>query len=109
SVVTVEGWAKWRDLGTNSRFFDFADASLQINLHGDRKKTPDSVYLEHSIAPAYDDLKFNFLLHILFTNQWVHLAAVAGSNFSKLYMNGLLLSTNEISSTWRPSPLPPLK
>jgi signal transduction histidine kinase/CheY-like chemotaxis protein/ligand-binding sensor domain-containing protein len=112
AVITVEGWVKWREFGVYSRFFDFTDASLQINLHnrGVQDSGPSALLqIDHFRAPRFEDLKANRVPNILSTNQWVHLAVVAGTNFSKLYFNGTLLSTNEIASGWQPSQLPPLK
>jgi signal transduction histidine kinase/streptogramin lyase/DNA-binding NarL/FixJ family response regulator len=108
----VEGWVKWREAGAYSRFFDFSDASLQINVHNrgiDDSGPVASVNVDHYRAPGFDDAKWIHVPNVLSTNQWIHLAAVAGTNFSKLYFNGALLSTNEVSIGWQPSPLPPLK
>jgi hypothetical protein len=59
TVVTVEGWVKWRQYGIFSRFFDFADASLQINLHNRSHDDPipsGSLQVERYRAPGFDDL-----------------------------------------------------
>jgi hypothetical protein len=109
AVVTFEGWVKWRQTGIYSRFFDFADASLQINLHNHSVEDRDSLQFERYRAPEFDDLKIIYVPNILATNQWVHLAVVAGTNFAKFYFNGTLLSTNEVLSGWKPGPPPPLK
>jgi len=106
-VVTVEGWMKWREFGRYSRFFDFADASLQINL-----ETPNAgrVQSDHYRAPEFDDYRNIGVNNVLSTNRWVHLALVAGTNFSKLYVNGALRSTTLARVAHdKPNPLPPLK
>ena len=116
-VVTVEGWMKWRDLRAVSRFFDFGDASMQISLanalnegQGPPASVPSgSLQLGRFLAPNFEDLKLNAVANVLSTNQWVHLAVVAGNDFSKLYLNGALLSTNELATGWQPSPFPPRK
>lgn len=107
SVVTVEGWVKWRKLGVYSRFFDFADASLQIGLNNSAHSA--TLLLERYYAPPFDDLKQIMVPYFLTTNEWIHLAVVAGTNFSKFYANGVMLSTNEVPDSFRPIPLPPLK
>ena len=106
-VVTVEGWVKWRKFGVYSRFFQFSDAALQIALMN--LSSSSTLYLERFRAPAFEDLKGILVPDVLSTNQWVHLAMVAGAGFSKLYFNGVLLSTNEVPVNFRPDPLPPLK
>ena len=105
-VVTVEGWVKWREFGMFSRFFDFADAALQICLNNRNAEAPGptaTVRVERYRAPAFDDLKVIDVSNVLSTNQWIHLAVVAGTNFSKLYFNGALVSSNEIPFGWHPT------
>ncbi len=112
AVVTVEGWMKWREFGVFSRFFDFADASLLIGLNsrGAEQKGPSTtVQVDHYRAAGFDDLYAIRVPNVLFTNQWVHLAVVAGKDFSKLYLNGALLSANEARFDWKPGVLPPRK
>ncbi|HXP62282.1 MAG TPA: response regulator [Dongiaceae bacterium] len=106
-VVTVEGWVKWREFGVYSRFFQFSDAALQIALMNE--STSSSLKLERFRAPVFEDLKVIRVPNLLATNQWVHLAMVAGASFSKLYFNGVLLATNEVPFNWQPIPLPPRK
>jgi len=108
-VVTVEGWMKWREFGAYTRFFDFADASLQINLHSRFPGTPGRLQSDHFRAPGFDNYRLIAVNNVLSTDQWVHLALVAGSNFSKLYVNGVLRATNLTLGTFIPNPLPPLK
>ena len=112
AVVTVEGWMKWCEFGVYSRFFDVADASLQICLNNRGAEHPGpsaTVQVDHYRAPGFDDLYAIRVPNVLFTNQWVHLAVVAGTNFSKLYFNGALLSANEARFDWKPGALPPRK
>ena len=106
-VVTVESWVKWREFGIYSRVFDFADASMQIALNNHANS--DSLYFQRYRAPAFTDHTMNLVPGVLALNQWMHLAVVTGTNFSKLYFNGALLSTNELAAGWQPNPLPPLK
>ncbi|MEO8428732.1 MAG: LamG-like jellyroll fold domain-containing protein, partial [Verrucomicrobiota bacterium] len=106
-VVTVEGWIKWREFGIYSRFFEFGDASLQIALNN--YSTSASLQFQRYRAPEFDDHTEVVVADLLRPNEWFHLAAVAGTNFSKLYLNSSLISTNEVVDGWKPSPLPPLK
>ena len=106
-VVTVEGWVKWREFGNYSRFFDFEDASLQIALMND--ETSAGLYFQRFRAPPFADHTRILTPAVLSLNQWIHLALVTGTNFSRLYINGLLLSANEVPGNYRPSSFPPLK
>ena len=106
-VVTVEGWVKWREFGIYSRFFDFEDASVQIALMN--PETSVGLFFFRFRAPTFADPRVNLVPGVLSLNQWIHLAVVTGNNFSRLYLNGDLLSTNDVPGTWRPNPFPPLK
>lgn len=106
-VVTVEGWMKWRSFGSYCRFFEFDDAALQIGVMTSNA-TP-SLVLQRFRAPDYENLIHSRAPDVLRTGEWCHVAIVSGTNWSRLYFNGVLLSTNEIDQTWRPSPLPPRK
>ena len=104
---------KWREFGVCSRFFNFAGASLEIDLEASSVRTGSRTSALVAIAryrgPEFDDHEVNSVDVDLFANQWVHLAVVAGTNFSKLYVNSALLSTNEFLDTWKPNILPPLR
>jgi hypothetical protein len=103
-VVTVEGWVKWRELGIYSRFFQISDAALQLAVMN-YGSTPD-LTLEQSRAPDFTDLHTILVPEVLTTNQWFHVATVVGANFSRLYLNGELLSTNSVPLDWKPETLP---
>jgi hypothetical protein len=100
-VVTVEGWVKWRAFGSDSPFFDFDDASSNIHLSSDASSA--STRFTRYRGAAFADHTMNVGPE-LSLDQWVHLAVVSGTNFSKLYLNGWLFSTNEVSDNWRPYP-----
>lgn len=104
-VVTVEGWMKWRMLGSFSRFFEFSDAALQIAICN--KSTNPTLQLNRFQKLGFEDLKENEAPGVLSTGQWIHVATSAGTNFSKLYVNGALVSTNEKATSWRPVTNPP--
>jgi PAS domain S-box-containing protein len=106
-VVTVEGWVKWRSLGLYSRFFQFADASLQIALMN--VASSSTVRFERYRGPAFDDLKVADVPNMIRSGEWQHLAVVTGTNWSRLYVNGILIRTSEQSLNFRPNPLPPLQ
>ncbi|HYV26545.1 MAG TPA: LamG-like jellyroll fold domain-containing protein, partial [Candidatus Eisenbacteria bacterium] len=106
-VVTVEGWIKWRELGVYSRFFQFADAALQIGLMNFANTA--TLQFERYRGPDFDDLVVVRVTDLLRTNQWFHFAAAVGTNWTKLYLNGVLITTNEAPLGWKPNPSPPLK
>ena len=97
-VVTVEGWVKWRTFGDYSRFFEFSDAAMMVGVlnHG---KAPDLTF-QRVLTRQYAGQSLSQARGQLALGQWMHLALVAGANFSKLYCNGHLLTTSTSSNTW---------
>lgn len=87
--VTVEAWAKWDRFNNYSRVFEFGAAWQAMSV------------FNHHIGP---DLRFNLYPHyakdtpaltfnarangILRSNEWMHIAVVAGPGGMKLYVNG---------------------
>jgi PAS domain S-box-containing protein len=106
-VVTVEGWIKWREFGVYSRFFQFTDSALNIVVMN--YSSTSTLCFERFRGPAFDGLVVNEVPDLLKSNQWYHVAVATGTNWSKLYLNGLLISTNEAPRNWMPDPPPPLK
>jgi signal transduction histidine kinase/ligand-binding sensor domain-containing protein/CheY-like chemotaxis protein/protocatechuate 3,4-dioxygenase beta subunit len=105
-VVTVEGWVKWRQFGFWSQFFDFADAAFQISLEN-TERSGGLQFLRYR-APAFEAPMRELVPEIIGTNEWHHLAVATGTNWSKLYLDGVLLLAREEESPWRPSPPPPV-
>jgi PAS domain S-box-containing protein len=107
AVVTVEGWVKWRDFTHYARIFYFADAAIQLSLGNLERGS--TLLVERKRPPGYDDLHLMEIPGLLKRDQWIHLAVVAGTNFARLYANGVLLSVNEQAGSWKPDPLPPTR
>src|SRR5215471_18905215 len=97
-VVTVEGWIKWREFGSHSRFFEFDDAALQVAVMN-FERTP-GLELQRFRAPAFEDLRLSIVTNLLEAGKWCHVAMVAGANWSRLYVNGALMNTNDLSALW---------
>jgi signal transduction histidine kinase/DNA-binding response OmpR family regulator/ligand-binding sensor domain-containing protein len=104
-AVTVEGWMNWREFGIYSRFFQFADAELQIALMNDANTS--DLHFERYARPQFNDLQTLTVQGLLATNHWIHIAAVASPNGSKLYVNATLVADREIPLDWRPDSPPP--
>ena len=107
-VVTVEGWFKWRELGTYSRMFDFADAGvLQILLCNYRATS--TLNFQRFRGPNFDGLIHNRVPNLVRTNDWMHVAVTTGTNWSKLFFNGRKVSLTEQPWDWKPASAPPRK
>ena len=107
-VVTVEGWVKWRAFSLYSRFFEFSDAALMVGVLNTAESSELTVQRYRN--SAFDDQQLEKAPpDYLVAGQWLHLAVVAGTNFSKLYVNGALVATESSRSLWKPPQLPVLK
>ena len=106
-LVTVEGWVKWRAFGSYSRFFQFASASQ--NLAVENTAATGALRAERYNRPPFDDLRVTDVPDALRLGEWEHIALVAGPDNMRLYLNGVLVATNEAPQNWKPDPLPPLK
>ena len=84
--ATVEGWIKWDAFGVRTRFFDFGKPDQTILLSSDNGG--DLRYLRHRTHEDYDAISIPKALR---AGEWVHLAAISGSNGMKLYLNGQLV------------------
>ncbi|MBL9175488.1 MAG: response regulator [Verrucomicrobiales bacterium] len=99
-VVTVESWVRWRDFRRWSRVFQFADARLSISLLN-QEAGPQLFFQRWERPPFAGDQSLNFQVPME-RNQWVHIATVAGTNFSKVFLNGVALNLPEVASNWIP-------
>src|SRR5262245_22435760 len=97
--ATVEAWVKWRSFPGNpgSRFFssgeEFHDTGIQVNVDG-------SLYF--FISEGRDQVRNpgqpeRGVLGAVRTNEWYHVAAVAGRDGMKLFLDGGLLGTNSFT------------
>ena len=106
-IVTVEGWVKWRAFGSFSRFFQFGSAAQQLAVLNSASSS--TLRAERYNRPPFDDLRLTEAPDALWLGEWEHIALVASTNGMRLYVNGVLATTNEAPFNWKPDPPPPLK
>lgn len=87
--VTVEGWVKWQSFENFSRFFDFTLAGQSLNVHN--RVTSPSLWFQTFRGTEVRDVIVPELLKL---GQWTHIAAVLENSGSRLYVDGVLVSTN---------------
>jgi hypothetical protein len=96
--VTVEGWVKWANFLSSSRFFDFTFADYEVNI---QNRFETSMLRMESFRG--DDLTSITAPDFLPAYRWIHIAVTAGAKGFSLYVNGILVGTNdppdEFSST----------
>lgn len=97
--VTVEVWTKWARFNRYSRVFEFGAAQNSMSLfnHGTEADLRFNLYPTFMADSRTD--RFNYVARasgVLRSNEWMHIATVAGPGGMKLYVNGeiVALSTN---------------
>src|SRR5215831_15481875 len=88
--VTIEGWAKWANFLYISRFFDFTFGGYAVNI---QNRFDTSMLRMESFRG--DDLTPIDLPDFLPANRWIHIAVTAGTEGFGLYVNGILVGTND--------------
>jgi len=94
TVATVEGWVLWQQFNTHSRFFDFVIGEFAFNVQN-RNKSP-TLWLERDGRGIVDSVEVPDVLSV---GRWTHIAAVVGPDRMKLFLNGVLLSTNQTTAS----------
>ncbi len=92
--VTVEGWIRFDQFTSYSRFFDVGSAFNSVNVTHFHTSP-------NLMAEVWKDRTNRAALHVtglLQTNEWFHLALVSGSQGMHLFFNGREIASN-------PSPL----
>ena len=91
--VTVEGWVKWAKFLSSSRFFDFTLAGYEINI---QNRFDTSTLRMESFRG--DDLASIAVSDFLPADRWTHIAVTAGNKGFSLYVDGILVGTEETPS-----------
>lgn len=87
--ATIEGWVNWEEFRSASRFFDFVVGGQTVNVQN-RFQT-SNLWLERDGVNEYHSV----IAHgVLSSGRWTHVAAVVGPETLKLYLDGMLVSTN---------------
>jgi hypothetical protein len=89
TVATIEGWVRWERFANMSRFFDFAVGGLTFDIQNRFRSS--NLWLERGGVGFVDIIE---VPAVLSTGRWTHVAAVVGPETLKLFLNGVLLSTN---------------
>ena len=95
--ATVEGWILWRDFGSWSRFFDFGEEWRTIDVTVNRAGPA----LSYQITRSQRDDKILHAENALARNQWFHIAAVSGPGGAKLYLNGTMIASSPITTSFK--------
>ncbi len=92
--VTVEGWIKWESFESMSRFFDFTLAGYTLNVMN--RETKSELFSEMYRGDYRTPL---WVPGILSLGRWTHIAATAGKDGQKLFVDGAAVATNGVPGT----------
>jgi signal transduction histidine kinase/DNA-binding response OmpR family regulator/ligand-binding sensor domain-containing protein len=90
-AVTVEAWAKWLGLGTYTYLFDLSDLPMWRLFVGPDSPTNLAAGVEFTSENNVEKIVTPKLLR---TNEWYHVALVAGQSGIKFYLNGVLVGAD---------------
>ncbi len=93
--VTVEGWVKWESFGICSRFFDLFVGGHNFNVQN--RLTTSTLFLERDDPDGVDSVQVPGALSL---GRWVHVAAVLRPDRLKLFLDGILISTNVVKNAF---------
>jgi PAS domain S-box-containing protein len=89
--VTVEGWIKWESFGSMSRFFDLTLEGYTLNVMN--RGTESILFSEVFRGDERTPLQVPGFLSL---GRWTHIAATAGKDGQKLFVDGAAVATNGV-------------
>ena len=97
--ATIEAWVKWRSYSGSARVFDFGAPQREMYVGSGISAPNNSSAMKFLIAdPAgtrhREDVHGGFRL-----NEWTHVAVVTGPGGVRIYLNGVLVATNEFAGS----------
>jgi len=100
--ITIEAWVRWDRLGADGVLFTLGGEDSPLRL---RNSSRGGDVLLEATPPSGGPPAAIGLAEVLRTNQWCHLAVVAGRGGMKLYFNGIPAGTNAAPVVWgEPAP-----
>ncbi len=98
--ATVEAWVRWRSFGGSARIFDFGERRREMYLGtGSTMTAPNVGALKFLIVDTAGNRRRVETYGAFHLNQWAHVAAVTGPGGVRIYLNGMLVATNEHSGS----------
>lgn len=99
--ATVEAWMKWRSFNSPARVFDFGERQREMYIGAglSGSMTPHSAMLKFLIVDDAANRRRVEVSGGVRLNEWAHVAAVTGSGGVRLYLNGMLVATNDYTGS----------
>lgn len=93
--ATIEAWAKWDRFNNYSRIFEFGAPWQSMSVFNHDRNNDLRFNLYPRRARENPALAYNARANgILRSNEWTHIAVVAGPGGMKLYVNGVVVATH---------------
>jgi len=102
SQATIEGWMKWRSFNAASaRFFDFGERQREMYLGGPNTGGAMGSIgsLKFLIVDAAGNRRRVEAFGGIRLNEWSHVAVVTGPGGVRIYLNGMLVATNDYTGS----------
>jgi signal transduction histidine kinase/CheY-like chemotaxis protein/ligand-binding sensor domain-containing protein len=98
--ATIEAWVKWRAFSSQTRLFDFGARGREIYVNSaGNLNAPNSGALKFLVVDTAGS-RIREEVHGAFRlGDWMHLAVVTGPGGVRIYLNGMLLATNEFAGS----------
>ena len=100
---TVETWMMWRSFNTAARVFDFGERQREMYigaaLGGGALPNLNSAILKFLIVDAAGNRRRVEVSGGIRLNEWAHVAVVTGPGGVRLYLNGMLVATNDYTGS----------
>lgn len=98
--ATIEAWVKWRSFGGSARVFDFGARQREMYVRAEAGSlTPHSTAMKFLVADAAGTRRREDVYGGFRLNEWTHLAVVTGPGGVRVYLNGVLMATNDFAGS----------
>jgi ligand-binding sensor domain-containing protein len=98
--ATIEAWVKWRRFTSSGRVFDFGATQREMYLGTSLVGlAAGSGVMKFLITDPDGRRRREDVYGGFRPNQWTHVAVVTGSGGVRIYLNGMLIATNEFTGS----------
>jgi signal transduction histidine kinase/DNA-binding response OmpR family regulator len=99
--ATIEAWVKWRAYGSGARVFDFGTRQRELYVGTTfGSATPNSSSAKFLVVDAAGTRRREDVYGGFRLNEWTHVALVTGPGGVRLYLNGMLVMTNDFAGSF---------
>jgi len=98
--ATIEAWVKWRSFDNFGRIFDFGARQREMYVGTTPTSAgPSSAEMKFLVVDAAGTRRREDVFGGFRLNEWTHVAVVTGPGGVRLYLNGMLVATNDFAGS----------